>query len=247
MTLAGHPWWLLPIDIVAWGIAHAATGYAAHRLPARMCDRDNRLTRIRHPDRTERRCRFFGVPRWKDSLPEAGAFFAGGVSKRHLTGTGNDALREFASLTRRAEMAHWMAFLVAPLFALWNPPSIASAHGRLRGAGERALHRHPALQPRAGTADPVATGGRERRAVARARLSGGLAAKLLAHEREQHAVRLAAVEVVDLVRFAQPVQRSPIIDRAGEPSMDVDVVHQHVQQRRTRQFHRRANTATCSR
>ncbi len=151
MTLAGHPWWLLPIDIVAWGIAHAATGYAAHRLPARMCDRDNRLTRIRHPDSTERRCRFFGVPRWKDSLPEAGAFFAGGVSKRHLTGTGNDALREFASLTRRAEMAHWMAFLVAPLFALWNPPSIALlmvVYGALVNAPFIAIQRYNRVRVR---------------------------------------------------------------------------------------------------
>lgn len=125
-TIAGHPWWLLPVDIGAWAVAHAGTGYVAHRLPQRVCERDNWLTRIRDPERTERRCRRFGVPRWKDALPESGAFFAGGVSKRHLRGSGSDALREFAALTRRAEMAHWMAFLVSPVFALWNPPWIAA-------------------------------------------------------------------------------------------------------------------------
>lgn len=120
-----YPWWLLPVNVIAWGIAHSATGYAAHRLPDRWCDRDNWLTRLRHPQRTERLCRLFGVQRWKDALPEAGALFAGGVSKKHLMGTTDESLRQFAGLTRRAEMAHWMAFLVSPIFALWNPLPIA--------------------------------------------------------------------------------------------------------------------------
>lgn len=151
ISLGGHPWWLVPVNIVAWGVAHAATGYAAHRLPQRLCDRDNWLTRIRHPARTERRCRSFGVPRWKDSLPEAGALFEGGVSKRHLTGTGNGALREFAARTRRAEMAHWMAFLIAPVFALWNPPSIALlmvVYGALVNAPFIAIQRYNRVRVR---------------------------------------------------------------------------------------------------
>jgi glycosyl-4,4'-diaponeurosporenoate acyltransferase len=125
MMLDRYPWWLLPVNVIAWGIAHSVTGYAAHRLPDRWCDRDNWLTRLRDPQRTERRCRFFGVRRWKDALPEAGAFFAGGVSKKHLTGTTDESLRQFAGRTRRAEMAHWMAFLVSPVFVLWNPLPIA--------------------------------------------------------------------------------------------------------------------------
>lgn len=125
MQIGGQPWWLLPVNIGAWGIVHAATGYVAHRLPDEWCARDNWLTHIRQPARTERRCRFLGVPRWKDSLPEAGAVFAGGVSKRHLLGTSDEALLRFAALTRRAEMAHWMALLAAPLFAFWNPAWIA--------------------------------------------------------------------------------------------------------------------------
>ena len=144
-SFAGHPWWLLPVDILAWGVAHAATGYVAHRLPQRVCERDNWLTRIRDPHRTERRCRLVGVPSWKDALPEAGAFFAGGVSKRHLTGTDDAALRDFAALTRRAEMAHWMAFLVSPVFALWNPWWIAALmvfYGALVNAPFIAIQRY---------------------------------------------------------------------------------------------------------
>lgn len=122
---AGHPWWLLPANILAWGLAHSLTGYAAHRLPEEWCRRDNVLTRIRHPERTLRRCRRLGVHRWKDALPEAGAVFEGGVSKRHLVGTSTAALVQFSSMTRRAEMAHWTAALVSPLFVLWNPAWIA--------------------------------------------------------------------------------------------------------------------------
>ncbi len=57
------------------------------------------------------------IRRWKDRLPEAGALFAGGVSKRRLAGD----LERFAAETRRAEYGHWLAMAFAPVFALWNP------------------------------------------------------------------------------------------------------------------------------
>lgn len=139
------PWWLLPADVGAWGIAHATTGYVAHRLPERWCADDNCLTRLRRPERTERRCRTLRVPLWKDALPEAGAFFAGGVSKRHVGGTCDAALLRFASLTRRAEMGHWMALFAAPLFGLWNPPLIVLmmvAYGAAANAPFIAIQRY---------------------------------------------------------------------------------------------------------
>lgn len=120
-TLPGEVWWLLLANVAAWAVAHAATGYVAHRLPEAWCRRDNQLTRIRRPDRTESRCRLFRVSSWKNSMPEAGAFFAGGVSKKHLPGTSTAALVHFAALTRRAELGHWMALFAGPVFALWNP------------------------------------------------------------------------------------------------------------------------------
>ena len=57
------------------------------------------------------------IRRWKDRLPEAGALFAGGVSKRRLAAD----LERFAAETRRAEYGHWLAMACAPVFALWNP------------------------------------------------------------------------------------------------------------------------------
>jgi len=60
-------------------------------------------------------------------VPEAGAWFAGGVSKRHLPADGAGGLERFVVETRRAELGHWLAAASGPLFVLWNPPGAAVA------------------------------------------------------------------------------------------------------------------------
>ena len=115
------------VDVLAWGAFHAATGYAAHRLG------DDRLAhdgRVLCPRRFEAggRCyrRWLHIHRWKDRLPEAGALFAGGVSKRELPAHDLDGLHLFVRETRRAELTHWWAMSCGPLFLLWNPPLAAA-------------------------------------------------------------------------------------------------------------------------
>ena len=114
---------LVLLDVVAWGIIHAGTGYLVHRLPARRFEHDTWLTRAR---RWEGDGRFYvdrlRIKRWKHLLPEAGALFAGGFDKKHLTG-GRDPvyLALYERETRRAELGHWLAAAGAPLFFLWNP------------------------------------------------------------------------------------------------------------------------------
>ena len=107
------------LDVVVWGLVHAATGYLAHRIPARRLQRDGWLLR---PRRFEDGGRLYAkrlrIDEWKDRLPEAGALFAGGVSKAHV---GRDDLERFVVETRRAELAHWWAAGASPLFVLWNP------------------------------------------------------------------------------------------------------------------------------
>ena len=66
------------------------------------------------------------INRWKDALPEAGALFAGGVSKRELPALDKSGLELFVRETRRAELGHWWAMLAGPVFMLWNPPAIAA-------------------------------------------------------------------------------------------------------------------------
>lgn len=120
-------------DVLAWGVFHAATGYAAHRLDESRLSRDGWLLR---PRRFEAAGRWYRrslrIHRWKDKVPEAGALFRGGVSKRRVPAYDIAGLELFVRETRRAELAHWWAMCCGPLFVLWNPPLAA---GLLVGYG----------------------------------------------------------------------------------------------------------------
>jgi len=113
-------------DALAWAVFHSATGYAAHRLDDSRLSRDGWLLRPRRFEAGgkwyQRRLR---INRWKDRLPEAGALFPGGLSKRHVPGYDVAGLQLFARETRRAELAHWWALCCGPAFILWNPPLAA--------------------------------------------------------------------------------------------------------------------------
>jgi len=115
------------LDVVAWGLVHAGTGYLAHRLPMRFLREDRALWRER---RWERGGAFYRrtlrIARWKDRVPEAGALFAGGVSKRQVPADDAGGLERFVVETRRAETGHVLAMLPGPLFALWNPAGVAA-------------------------------------------------------------------------------------------------------------------------
>lgn len=114
------------VDVLAWGVLHAGTGYAAHRLGAERLAQDGWLLRARRFEARgtwyRRRLR---IHRWKDRVPEAGDLFRGGVSKRQLPSYDVAGLQLFAQETRRAELAHWWAMACGPLFVLWNPPVAA--------------------------------------------------------------------------------------------------------------------------
>lgn len=116
-------WFGVLVNVGAWVAWGTLAGYAGHRLGATRLAGDTLITRPRRFEREgrwyERRLR---IRRWKDRLPEAGAFFAGGVSKRHLSGRSVERLRLFVVETRRAELTHWGTASLAPAFALWNPP-----------------------------------------------------------------------------------------------------------------------------
>ena len=97
------------VDVLAWGVFHAATGYAVHRLPASRLQHDSWLLAPRRLERSGRLYERIRIRSWKDRLPEAGALFAGGVSKRHIAGRDSASLQRFMVETRRAEYGHWAA------------------------------------------------------------------------------------------------------------------------------------------
>jgi glycosyl-4,4'-diaponeurosporenoate acyltransferase len=114
--------WAVVIDCIVWTVVGFGTGYVAHRWPTERLATDGWITRLRS---FEREGRWYDsawrIRRWKDSLPEGGAFFGGGFSKRSLPGRDDAHLGRFVIETRRAELTHWVVMAFGPVFFLWNP------------------------------------------------------------------------------------------------------------------------------
>ena len=88
------------LEAGAWAVIGVVTGFAMHRMPTARLTHDRLLTR---PAGWETR-RFYRdrlrVHRWKDRLPEAGAFFRGGFAKRHIADRSPAHLSRWAALER---------------------------------------------------------------------------------------------------------------------------------------------------
>ncbi|MEJ5253956.1 MAG: hypothetical protein WHS89_01280 [Acidimicrobiales bacterium] len=120
--------WLVLIDSLVWLGASLLVGLLAHRTPLAWLGRDHLLTRLRRFECDGRWYeRQLHIKRWKDRLPEAGDFFAGGFSKRSLPSSDPAVLRRFVAETRRAELTHWALLALGPVFFLWNPWWLALA------------------------------------------------------------------------------------------------------------------------
>jgi glycosyl-4,4'-diaponeurosporenoate acyltransferase len=112
---------VLAANVALWASAQVLAGYAAHRLPLSKLQRDGWLLRLRpFEDRGRWYERTFRIGRWKDRLPEAGAFFDGGMAKRTLPARRAGGVERFAAETRRAELAHWASFACLPFCVIWN-------------------------------------------------------------------------------------------------------------------------------
>jgi glycosyl-4,4'-diaponeurosporenoate acyltransferase len=105
----------------SWAVWSSVCGYAAHRIPRDDLEHDGRLLRLRGWERGGRTYdRVLRVKAWKDRLPEAGALFRGGFSKRRARHD-RAYLYELQIATRRAERAHWAILALSPTFFLWIP------------------------------------------------------------------------------------------------------------------------------
>ena len=115
------------VDVVAWGVFHAATGYAAHRLGDERLSRDGwglRERRLRGPRPL--------VPPTAAHPPLEGPVARGGrpVRRRRQQARAARARRRRASSSSCARPAapSWGTggrCACSPLFVLWNPPLAA--------------------------------------------------------------------------------------------------------------------------
>jgi glycosyl-4,4'-diaponeurosporenoate acyltransferase len=111
---------------LAWVVLQIGSGFATNRLPRAPFAREGLLFRTRRWERGgEVYERVFGIRRWKDALPEAGAMFKGGFAKRAIGGRSASRLELFIAETRRAEFSHWLVVALSFTFFAWNPPHVA--------------------------------------------------------------------------------------------------------------------------
>jgi glycosyl-4,4'-diaponeurosporenoate acyltransferase len=115
------------VSSLVWLGIGLLTGYVCHSLPVRRFDHDTWLTRLR-PFEADGRwyARHLRLRSWKDRLPEQGALFRGGFSKRHLAGRSDEHLERFVAETRRAETVHWLNLSAGPLFLIWCRPLLGA-------------------------------------------------------------------------------------------------------------------------
>ena len=110
-------WLEIIVNSCAWLAIQVALIFIANCIPRRLF-----AVRAQVWERNGRTYELLGIRRWKDKLPEAGARFGNGFSKRNLRGRGRGELVRFAREARRGELVHWCAIAALPLFALWNTP-----------------------------------------------------------------------------------------------------------------------------
>lgn len=115
------------VSVVAWIATSLVVGRIAVGWSDERLDRRGPLTRIRGWEDGgrfwQRRLR---VLAWKDRLPEAGAFFAGGTSKRSIGRPTTEALRSFRRETVRAERVHWLIAASGPFHLIWCRPLLGA-------------------------------------------------------------------------------------------------------------------------
>ncbi|WP_424765494.1 glycosyl-4,4'-diaponeurosporenoate acyltransferase [Paenibacillus sp. sgz302251] len=91
------------------------------RLPDRYFTQDGGMTKLLAFERSGKWYeRTLAIHRWKNRLPDGGAWLKGGFHKKRLSTRDNSYMKQFELETRRGEWAHWCMLLVTPIFMLWN-------------------------------------------------------------------------------------------------------------------------------
>ncbi len=118
--------WTVVIDCLVWAAGGTLIGYLTHRAGTARFAHDGPVTRLRPIERDGRWYEeHLRIKVWKKHLPEAGALFADGFSKRNLRDSSATQLQRFVIETRRAEVTHWWVAALGPFFVLWNPWGLA--------------------------------------------------------------------------------------------------------------------------
>ena len=116
--------WTVIIDVLAWFVIHVGVVFIVLRIPGDHFNPESWLYKCRG---WEEGSRFYDkiikIKKWKGALPDGARFSKNrGFVKKRLKSRDAEHLNAFFLETCRAEFAHWVLILFAPLFFLWNRP-----------------------------------------------------------------------------------------------------------------------------
>ena len=109
------------LDIAIWMIIHMGVSYLITHIPRSSFDTEFWLYKQRKWEKDGKiYIRIFRLKKWKKRLPDGAASFKKGFKKKHLKGLDDIYLDNFIRETCRAELTHWIMFLLSPVFFIWN-------------------------------------------------------------------------------------------------------------------------------
>jgi glycosyl-4,4'-diaponeurosporenoate acyltransferase len=120
------PGWAILLNAGAWLVIQLGVAAFSSRVPLAWFNPRGRLFRTRTWEQDGRMYdRILRVHAWKRALPDGAALFRSGFRKRRMTGRSPSYCAQFVLETCRAELSHWLALALLPLFFIWNPWQIA--------------------------------------------------------------------------------------------------------------------------
>jgi glycosyl-4,4'-diaponeurosporenoate acyltransferase len=117
---------IVGVNAAAWLIIHLGSVYLSNRIRIERFDANSWPFRTR---RWERQGQVYAtwlrVKRWKNLLPDGARMSRKAFTIKRFTSRSPAYLKRYISETCRAELCHWLALAVAPMFFLWNPWYVA--------------------------------------------------------------------------------------------------------------------------
>lgn len=110
--------WIIVLNVGGWLVLQLGLAWAFTRMPVAWFQ-PGRAPAWERSGRVYEKV--LAIKRWKDRLPDAARWFAGGFAKGELSGRGAVYWQRFIRETWRGELCHWAALACAPVFFLWNP------------------------------------------------------------------------------------------------------------------------------
>ena len=113
--------WAIVINITVWLVIHLGVGMSTPRIGPNLFNPQSWLYRQRIWEKGGKTYKSaLKVKKWKRLLPDGVAVFKGGLRKKHLEKTDAAYVQRYILETCRAEFTHWVIFLFAFIFFVWN-------------------------------------------------------------------------------------------------------------------------------